>query len=214
MGLLLAGGAAVGYRLTRPPDHDYGTVPAPGRLPAAAAAAGSGSESGPSRPAGTASPSPGGGLAVRFTRTPVRLSIPALGVSAPITATGVQAGGQLAIPADPADVGWWAGGASPGDATGAVILAGHIDSAASGPGALFRLADLRPGETVTVDADGGDYRYRVVALRGYAKTALPAAAIFSQQVTARLVIISCGGPFDSATGHYLDNIVAYAVPAV
>ena len=27
------------------------------------------------------------------------------------------------------------------------------------------------------------------------------------------VIVSCGGPYDPATGHYLDNIVAYAVPA-
>jgi hypothetical protein len=47
----------------------------------------------------------------------------------------------------------------------------------------------------------------------YDKSALPVAAVFGQQVTARLVIVSCGGPFDAATGHYLDNIVAYAVPA-
>jgi hypothetical protein len=32
-------------------------------------------------------------------------------------------------------------------------------------------------------------------------------------VAARLVIVSCGGPFDATTGHYLDNIVAYAAPA-
>jgi hypothetical protein len=32
-------------------------------------------------------------------------------------------------------------------------------------------------------------------------------------VAARLVVVSCGGPFDASTGHYLDNIVAYAVPS-
>jgi hypothetical protein len=42
---------------------------------------------------------------------------------------------------------------------------------------------------------------------------LLAAAVFSRQVVPRLVIITCGGPFDAATGHYLDYIVACAVPA-
>ena len=144
-------------------------------------------------------------------QAPVRLQIPAIGVNAPVVPTGVQAGGALAIPPDPRDVGWWAAGAFPGKPAGAVILAGHIDSAVSGPGALFRLQNLRPGAAVTVTADGHAYRYRVAALRAYAKDALPAAAIFGQQVSARLVIVSCGGPFDPATGHYLENIVAYAV---
>lgn len=61
-------------------------------------------------------------------------------------------------------------------------------------------------------AAGHAYRYVVRALRAYAKAGLPAAAVFGQDVTARLVIISCGGPFDAATGRYLDNIVAYATP--
>ncbi|HEY0716751.1 MAG TPA: class F sortase, partial [Streptosporangiaceae bacterium] len=150
--------------------------------------------------------------AVTAVSVPVRLEIPAIGVDAPVLPTGVEAGGWLAVPPDPADVGWWAGGAFPGEPGGAVILAGHIDSAASGPGALLRLQDVRPGEAVTVDADGHAYRYRVAALRAYSKASLPVAAIFGQQGTARLVIVSCGGPFDTATGHYLDNIVAYAVP--
>jgi hypothetical protein len=29
---------------------------------------------------------------------------------------------------------------------------------------------------------------------------------------ARLVIITCGGPFDYATHHYYDNVVAYGIP--
>jgi hypothetical protein len=66
---------------------------------------------------------------------------------------------------------------------------------------------------VTVIASRRAFRYRVVALRAYAKANLPVAAVFSQQVAARLVIVSCGGPFDASTGHYLDNIVAYAVPS-
>ena len=148
-----------------------------------------------------------------FTAVPVRMRFPAIGVNARVIPVGVAAGGALQIPADPSVIGWWAGGSAPGQPSGAVILTGHIDSAVSGPGALFRLADARPGETVIVRAGRHAYRYVVRALRAYPKISLPVAAIFGQRVSARLVIVSCGGPFDSATGNYLDNIVAYARPA-
>jgi hypothetical protein len=202
-GLLLADGAAAGYAITRPPRHDFGTVP-----PATA------------RPASHKTMHPRGagrrlpGLVVAgITAVPSRLKIPAIGVNAPIVPVGVATSGGLGIPDDPSVVGWWAGGSAPGRPGGATVLVGHIDSAVSGPGALFRLADLRPGERVTVIAGGRAWRYVVAALRAYLKTAFPATAVFGQQVTTRLVIVSCGGPFDYATGHYLDNIVAYATPA-
>jgi hypothetical protein len=213
-GLLLAGGAAAGYSVTRPPNHDYGTVPPPGRAATAAASPTAAGPPSATDPASTPSAAarPDRSLAAGVVSAPVRVRIPAIGVNAPVSPTGVQAGGALAIPPDPADVGWWAGGGYPGERAGAVVLAGHIDSAVSGPGALFRLQDVRPGDMITVVAAGHSYRYRVVALHAYAKSTLPAAAIFGQQVTARLVVVSCGGPFDPATGHYLENIVAYAVP--
>jgi hypothetical protein len=205
-GAVLAGGSAAGYAATRPPDHDYGTVPAAGLPAPAGVSAGAGH----ARPSSRALRSAGAG--VTAVRVPVRLRIPAIAVNAPVISVGVTADGWLAVPPNPADVGWWAGGGFPGEPSGAVILAGHIDSAASGPGALLRLQDVRPGEDATVIAAGRAYRYRVAALRAYAKTSLPVMAVFGQHVTARLVIISCGGPFNPATGHYLDNIVAYAVP--
>ena len=214
-GAALAGGSAAGYAVARPPNHDYGIIPPVGQTAAASAPApGPGvpapeqARPGPDRTAGGLGPA-----VVTVVRAPARLRIPAIGVNAPVVPVGVQAGGWLAIPPDPSDVGWWAGGGFPGQPAGATILAGHIDSAASGPGALLRLQDARPGDGVTVVAGGRAYRYRVAALRAYPKAGLPSAAVFGQQVTARLVIVSCGGPYDPATGHYLDNIVAYAVPA-
>ena len=211
VGLALAGGSAVGYAVTRPPGHDYGTVPPPGGYRAGTGSQGmtAAHPAAGRRSRAAGQPAAGPDVAVRV---PVRLLIPAIGVSAPVLPTGVQAGGSLAIPPDPSDVGWWAGGGFPGEPTGAVILVGHINSAALGPGALLRLQDVRPGMVITVMASGQAYRYRVVALRAYAKTSLPVAAVFGQQVAPRLVIVSCGGPFDASTGHYLDNIVAYAVP--
>ena len=212
VGLALAGGSAVGYAVTRPPSHDYGTVPPLGVHGGASSHGVTAARPAPNRRSGTPG-QPAAAPDVTAVRVPVRLLIPAIGVNAPVLPTGVQAGGALAIPPDPSDIGWWAGGAFPGKPTGAVILVGHINSAVLGPGALLRLQDVRPGNLVTVMASGQTFRYRVVALRAYAKANLPVAAVFGQQVAARLVVVSCGGAFDATTGHYLDNIVAYAVPS-
>jgi hypothetical protein len=56
-------------------------------------------------------------------------------------------------------------------------------------------------------------RFTVTGVRTYAKEGLPYQQIFDQKVAGRLAIVTCGGPFDASTGNYLDNIVAYAVPA-
>jgi hypothetical protein len=37
--------------------------------------------------------------------------------------------------------------------------------------------------------------------------------IWSQKGRNHLVLVTCGGPFDNATGHYRDNVVVTAVPA-
>ena len=116
---------AVGYAVTRPPGHDYGAVPPPGIYYAGTSSQGvTAAHPGAGRGGGTAGRS-AATPDVTAVRVPVRLLIPAIGVSAPVLPTGVQAGGSLAIPPDPSDVGWWAGGGFPGEPAGAVILGGH-----------------------------------------------------------------------------------------
>lgn len=142
---------------------------------------------------------------------PVRLIIPSQGVSAPVVPMGLQAHGQLALPANPATVGWWRDGALPGSSLGSAVISGHVDSRIYGRGALFRLADLKPGEEIDLaTAEGATLHYRVAALAQYHKASLPAADVFSQTVPGRLVIITCGGSFDQVTRHYQDNVVVYA----
>jgi hypothetical protein len=142
---------------------------------------------------------------------PLRLRIPALGVQAPIVAVRASGDGALAVPGDPRDVGWWTGGAAPGDPQGTVVLDGHVDTAQYGAGALFRLADLPPGAGVVVTASAGVTRYRVEARRVYAKASLP-SQIFNASGPPRLVLVTCGGPFDPKTMHYADNVVVFATP--
>jgi len=144
---------------------------------------------------------------------PVTLSIPRLGVRASVLPV-VNDHGTLGVPDDPAQVGWWSASALAGAATGTVVLDGHVDSATSGPGALFRLASLQANDPITLTTGTGQLRrYTVTGRRVYEKAGGLPADIFAQDGPARLVLISCGGPFDRTAGSYLDNIVVFAVPA-
>jgi Sortase domain len=139
-----------------------------------------------------------------------RLMLPRLGVDAVVTVVGAP-GGVMAVPRDPTELGWWDGGAAPGQTRGNVVVVGHVNYAGSS-GALAVLVDTRIGDDVRITEPGRVYRYRIRAVRTYAKTTGLPAAIFSRSGPGGLVLITCGGPFDPATGNYLDNIVAYADP--
>ncbi len=147
------------------------------------------------------------------TSRPTRLRIADLGVDAPVAAVGINLRrGELAVPADIRRTGWWRDGAAPGDATGSVLIGGHVDSARSGPGAFIRLDEARPGMRVqVVSADGGTRAYRVASVRRMPKDRLP-TDIWSLKGRSRLSLVTCGGRFDAAAGRYLDNIVVVAVP--
>jgi hypothetical protein len=143
---------------------------------------------------------------------PATVSIASLNVSAEVDSVA-SSGGILGVPDDPSRLGWWTGGAAAGSPHGSVILDGHVDSAATGPGALFRLGELAAGDRIVVTTrSGAIVSYAVTARRVYPKSGSLPAAVFDQRGPARLVLISCGGPFDRSAGSYLDNIVVFAVP--
>lgn len=157
---------------------------------------------------GRTSPSP---LAV--SSPPEALRVPAAGVATQVVPIGVERSGALQLPEDRNVVGWWAAGALPGSAQGSVVLAGHVDSARLGAGVLKGLVELPlPADVEVADSSGDVTAYQLVARRTFSKTALP-ADVFRRDGTPQLVIVTCGGPFDTRTGHYRDNVVLYAVPA-
>lgn len=143
---------------------------------------------------------------------PAHLYLP--GASTPATVHPVVSrDGVLEVPENPADVGWWAGGARPGDPSGTLVIDGHVDSATLGVGALGRLSDLRAGDRITLDTStGATMAYRVTALRIFEKASGLPASLFERGGPARLVLISCGGPFDQEAKSYLDNIAVVALP--
>ncbi len=153
-----------------------------------------------------AAPQPGAGPPVA---RPTSLVIPAIGVRTQLVHLGLTASGALQVPPTAAVAGWYTGSPRPG-AIGAAVIAGHIDSGGE-PGVFFRLRLLRPGDLIYVRrADGTLAVFRVTAVHSYLKTRFPTSAVYGPTPTAQLRLITCGGTFDWATGHYLSNVIAFA----
>lgn len=144
---------------------------------------------------------------------PVALDISAIGVHSTLQHLGLTAQHTLQVPAPGPhynEAAWYKYSSTPGSLGPAVIL-GHVDSAAQGPSVFFNLGDLRPGDKVMVTrADGLVAIFRVDGVRLYPKDDFPTQLVYGTTDHAALRLITCGGPFDYATGHYLDNIVVFA----
>ncbi len=147
------------------------------------------------------------------TATPTRVRLASRGIDARVYSVDIDTrSGALAIPKDIDRVGWWRDGAAPGSANGAILLAGHIDSAKRGAGAFYGLKNARRGDTITVTSDDGKVReYRVTTMQRVRKAALP-ASIYTRTGRRRLVLVTCGGPFNTQLGHYRDNLIVTALP--
>ncbi len=140
---------------------------------------------------------------------PRELRIPALKLDATVSAAGVDpATGDFAVPPSIDHVGWYKFGPGATATTGSIVVAGHVDSAAQGAGAFFRLGSLKPGDRIYLDRRA----FTVVARERYAKTNIPLEKYFARDGAVRLTLITCGGRFDSKTGHYQDNVVVTATP--
>jgi len=156
-----------------------------------------------SRPVVVAAAPAGSGAA------PVRLSVPAAGVDAPLTGAGLDAGGALLPPADPALAGWYTGGPAPGH-PGPAVIAGHVDWAGR-PGVFARLDELRAGAEVLVGrADGSTARFTVTRVVHRAKADFPVDEVYAPTSGAELRLITCGGAFDRSRGSYEENVVVFA----
>ncbi|WP_082590212.1 class F sortase [Phycicoccus sp. Soil748] len=212
--LLLLGGGLVAKALTRPE--------APAQPPAAEAVAPTTAPpvapqattpttrpgAGPAKPSSASSPDFG---PIMEPSPPVSLDIPSIGVGTKgIVDLALDKDGKLQAPTDFAKAGWYAAGPTPGE-FGPAVIGAHVDSK-SGPAVFYRLGALRKGAQVSVHRkDGSTARFVVDRVARYSKADFPTAMVYGDtKGRAELRLITCGGAFDHATGHYVDNIVAFA----
>jgi sortase (surface protein transpeptidase) len=148
----------------------------------------------------------------RSTPVPVRLEIPAIGVATRLQRLGRAGDGTVEVPYGPDKwevAGWYGGGTRPGDPGSAVIL-GHVDSTA-GPAVFYRLHELRPGDRVEVVRAGNSrIAFTVERVEQYDKRRFPTADVYYPTGEPTLRLVTCGGAFDLASGHYTDNVIVFA----
>ncbi|SEG10103.1 Sortase family protein [Thermomonospora echinospora] len=142
---------------------------------------------------------------------PVSITIPRLGVSAPVSRLGLRRDGTIEEPplSEPNLTGWYEEGPTPGEAGPSVIL-GHVD--ANRRAAVFhRLGELRPGDRIEVTRrDGSVAVFAVQRLVRVAKDRFPGELIYAEDIDySALRLVTCGGAFDSRSGHYVDNVIAF-----
>jgi sortase (surface protein transpeptidase) len=140
---------------------------------------------------------------------PSELKIPKIDVDSAVQPISLNADGSLAVPSDFHATGWFSGSPTPGE-VGASVIDGHVDNV-SGIGVFWRLREMAAGDTFqVVRADGSAINFKVTSIQQFPQDQFPTNEVYGKVNYAGLRLITCGGIFNTSTGHYSDNIVVFA----
>ncbi|ATO13916.1 class F sortase [Micromonospora sp. WMMA2032] len=162
--------------------------------------------------AGSSQPPPPAPAPVRKPASlPVRLAVPAIKVTAPVTPVGQARDGSVDVPplTEHNQTGWYDRGAVPGE-PGRAIIVGHVDTK-SGPAVFYRLHSLKPGARIQVTrSDRTVVTFKVDSVEYFDKANLPAARVYGDSGPSELRLITCGGEWVGGRTGYEDNVIVFA----
>ena len=145
---------------------------------------------------------------------PIALQVDKFAIDAPIE-IGAVVDGVMLDPSGPWVVAWY-------DQLGKVrernnvVMAGHVDYYTVGPAVFWNVRDLVPGDIIRVIDENGEaieYAVEWTELFDVATELTPEVIqtnIVGDTGQESLTLITCGGPFDPATGQYLERFVVRA----
>ena len=144
---------------------------------------------------------------------PVRLEISSIGVDADIIDVGVTSSGNLDVPHNYVQVGWYMNGIIPGQ-IGSAILDGHVDNGGFTPtvaGPFKSLQDIKIGDDISVTtATGSVLHFTVTSLEVYPTDSFPSKAIFDDTSGSLLKIVTCHGQWIPLLKTYNQRLVVTA----
>lgn len=141
--------------------------------------------------------------------TPVKVDIPSIDVEANIEQVGILENGQMGVPQEINNVGWFEPGVNPGN-RGSAVLAGHVDSK-TGPAIFFNLRDLKQGDEIFVtDEKGATLTFVVKKQESYPRESAPIDEIFQTSEGQNLNLITCSGTFNRSKGTHEERLVVFA----
>jgi LPXTG-site transpeptidase (sortase) family protein len=140
--------------------------------------------------------------------TPVVLSIPRIGVDAPVVPVGVTPAGHMDTPKGGEKTGWFAHGPEPGE-EGSAVIAGH-SGLRSGPAVFDELVRIEPGDRLyVVDDEGTTIEFRVRETRTCDWDAKP-PDVFTSDEGRHLNLITCTGSWDAAAGTHGERLIVFS----
>lgn len=130
-----------------------------------------------------------------------------------VRAVGTTPVGLLDVPDDIEVAGWWRGGARLGDPFGSILVAAHVDSRTQGLGPFAELLTAGAGAHIRMESAGLHQEFVIRSRRLVPQGSLGDDSwIFDATGAARLTLVTCAPPYDSARGGYQNLAVVTAVP--
>lgn len=148
---------------------------------------------------------------VRFARSaPIRIEIPKIKLDTTfVPPLGLNPDQTVSVPDNYTEVGWYAGGVTPGEVGSSVIL-GHVDSY-EGPAVFYRLGRLEAGDEIKITkADGTIAVFVVESLERHNQDEFPTELVYGQVDYPGLRLVTCSGVFNRTEQKYSHNLVVFA----
>jgi LPXTG-site transpeptidase (sortase) family protein len=140
---------------------------------------------------------------------PARIEIPSINAKAEIEPTGILENGEMGVPKDVDEVGWFEPGFKVGT-KGHAVLAGHVDSL-TGPAVFYDLKKVKIGEKVVVaDAGGREMVFEIQKIASYETDKAPIEEIFGNSEKRMINLITCTGDFNRKIGSHEERLVVSA----
>lgn len=138
---------------------------------------------------------------------PSRLLIPKLDIDASVEFVGLTPKGDMAVPKDIKNVGWFDSGPRPGE-RGSAVIAGHFSGDNTQTGVFNNLHSLEVGDQLYIlDTNGTSTTFIVREKRSYDPGHVE--EVFGQNDLAHLNLITCGGEWDKTKKSYTKRLVIF-----
>jgi len=141
---------------------------------------------------------------------PDRLIIPKLGIDARVQQVGISSKGNMAVPSNYSDVGWYKYGTLPGG-KGSAVVAGHVDNGVSLAGVFKQLHRMKTGdEFYVITKNGTKLQFEVADVVSYPYQDVPTDILFNRSDGAWLNLVTCSGSWVSEDKTYNQRLIVYS----
>lgn len=138
---------------------------------------------------------------------PVRLQIPAIKVDSSVENVGINSEGEMGVPVNTTNVGWFDLGPLPGK-IGSAVIAGHLNTADGKDGVFANLYRLKAGDKIFVENDKSEMSTFIVRGSGSFD---PESAndFFTKSDGIHLNLVTCNGIWDKSKKSYTKRLVVF-----